>query len=130
MTDMAKRVLNRRQLRDDAGAAARTEPTAAPATEPAADGAPVKKKAAPRKKAAAGPRPKRVAKKKDPVRMRARWAVFDGGMKQIAVFDYSNRGAADQKLADMNAKKGGAYFLQLVKEPMPAPPPPVAAPPA
>jgi hypothetical protein len=126
MTDMAKRVLNRRQLRDDADAAARAEPTAAPA----ADGAPVKKKAAPRKKAAAGPRPKRVAKKKDPVRMRARWAVFDGGMKQIAVFDYSNRGAADQKLADMNAKKGGAYFLQLVKEPMPAPPPPVAAPPA
>ena len=127
---MAKRVLNRRQLRDDADAAARAEPTAAPATEAAADGAPVKKKAAPRKKAAAGPRPKRVAKKKDPVRMRARWAVFDGGMKQIAVFDYSNRGAADQKLADMNAKKGGAYFLQLVKEPMPAPPPPVAAPPA
>jgi hypothetical protein len=90
----------------------------------------VKKKAAPRKKAAAGPRPKRVAKKKEPVRMRARWAVFDGGMKQIAVFDYSNRDAADQKLADMNAKKSGGYFLQLVKEPMPAPPPPVAAPPA
>lgn len=127
---MAKRVLNRRQLRDDADAAARADTPAPQETETAAEGAPVKKKAAPRKKAAAGPRPKRVAKKKDPVRMRARWAVFDGGMKQIAVFDYSNRGAADQKLADMNAKKGGAYFLQLVKEPMPAPPPPVAAPPA
>jgi hypothetical protein len=128
MTDMAKRVLNRRQLRDDADAAAKAEATT-PATEAPADGAPVKKKAAPRKKAAAGPRPKRVAKKKDPVRMRARWAVFDGGMKQIAVFDYSNRDAADQKLSDMNAKKSGGYFLQLVKEPMPAPPPPVAAPP-
>ena len=126
---MAKRVLNRRQLRDDADAAARAETTTT-AAEATADGAPVKKKAAPRKKAAAGPRPKRVAKKKDPVRMRARWAVFDGGMKQIAVFDYSNRDAADQKLADMNAKKSGGYFLQLVKEPMPAPPPPVAAPPA
>ena len=126
---MAKRVLNRRQLRDDADAAARTETTATSETEPAVEGAPVKKKAAPRKKAPAGPRPKRVAKKKDPVRMRARWAVFDGGMKQIAVFDYSNRDAADQKLADMNAKKGGAYFLQLVKEPMPVPPP-VAVPPA
>jgi len=130
MTDMAKRVLNRRQLRDDADAASRTEPTTTPAAESPADGAPVKKKAAPRKKAPAGPRPKRVAKKKDPVRMRARWAVFDGGMKQIAVFDYGNRDAADQKLADMNAKKSGGYFLQLVKEPMPAPPPPVAAPPA
>ena len=127
---MAKRVLNRRQLRDDADAAARMEPTAEPATEAPADGTPVKKKAASRKKAAAGPRPKRLAKKKDPVRMRVRWAVYDGGMKQIAVFDYSNRDAADQKLADMNAKKAGAYFLQLVKEPMPAPPPPVVAPPA
>ena len=126
---MAKRVLNRRQLRDDADAAAKAEATT-PTTETAADDAPVKKKASPRKKAAAGPRPKRAAKKKDPVRMRARWAVFDGGMKQIAVFDYSNRDAADQKLSDMNAKKSGGYFLQLVKEPMPAPPPPVAAPPA
>jgi hypothetical protein len=126
MTDMAKRVLNRRQLRDDADAAAKAE-AEAPTTEAVADGAPVKKKAAPRKKAAAGPRPKRVPKKKDPVKMRARWAVFDGGMKQIAVFDYNDRGAADQKLADMNAKKSGAYFLQLVKEPMPVPPP-VAAP--
>lgn len=127
---MAKRVLNRRQLRDDADAAARVETPAPQETDVAAEDAPVKKKAAPRKKAAAGPRPKRTAKKKDPVRMRARWAVFDGGMKQIAVFDYSNRDAADQKLADMNAKKGGAYFLQLIKEAMPAPTPPLPAPPA
>ena len=44
-------------------------------------------------------------------------------MKQVAVFDYSQRGAADQKLADLNAKKAGGYFLQMVKEPMPTPPP-------
>ncbi len=125
---MAKRVLNRRQLRDDADAAARTEGAASPPAEAPADGAPVKKKAAPRKKAAAGPRPKRAPKKKADVRMRARWAVYDGGMKQIAVFDYSERAAADQKLIDMNTKKSGAYFLQLVKEPMPAPPPPAAVP--
>jgi hypothetical protein len=123
---MAKRTLNRRQLRQDAEAAEKFQPD--PAAEPAVEGEAPKKKAAPRKaKAPAAPRPKRVPKKKEPVRMRARWGVFDGGMKQVAVFDYSDRGAADQKLADLNAKKAGGYFLQMVKEPMPAPPP--AAPP-
>ena len=125
---MAKRTLNRRQLRQDAEAAEKLEP-AAPA-EPAVEGVAPKKKASPRKpKAPGAPRPKRVAKKKEPARMRARWGVFDGGMKQVAVFDYNERGAADQKLADLNAKKAGGYFLQMVKEPMPTPPP-VAAPPA
>lgn len=120
---MAKRTLNRRQLRQDAEAAEKLQPD--PAAEPAAEGEAPKKKAAPRKaKAPAGPRPKRPPKKKTPVRMRARWGVFDGGMKQVALFDYNQRGAADQKLADLNAKKGGvSYFLQVVKEPMPAPPP-------
>ena len=53
--------------------------------------------------------------------MRARWGVFDGGMKQVAVFDYNQRGAADQKVADLNAQKKGGYFLQIVKDEMPAP---------
>ena len=96
---MAKRTLNRRQLRRDAE----------PAPEKKGEGA--------------GPaRTRKPPKKKVPVRLCARWGVFDGGMKQVAVFDYSQRGAADQKVADLNARKGGGYFLQIVKEPMPAPP--------
>jgi hypothetical protein len=111
---MAKRILNRRQLREDADAAARAEPAAA--------AAPAAAPAAPRKaKAAATPRPRKPPRKKEPVRLRARWGVFDGGMKQVAVFDYCQRGAADQKVADLNARKGGVYFVQIVKEPMPAP---------
>ena len=121
---MAKRTLNRKQLRQDAEAAEKLEGASASETA-AADptAAPVKKKAVRKAKAPATPRPKRVSKKKEPVRMRARWAVFDGGMKQIAVFDYNERDAADQKLADLIAKKSGGYFIQVVKEPMPAPPP-------
>ena len=120
---MTKRTLNRRQLRQDAEAAEKLQPTA-PAESAAEAAAPKKKAAAPRKaKSPAAPRPKRPSKKKEPARMRARWGVFDGGMKQVAVFDYSERGAADQKLADLIAKKGGTYFLQMVKEPMPTPPP-------
>jgi hypothetical protein len=121
---MAKRTLDRKKLRQDAEAAEKLEG----APEAAADAAAVPAKKPRKAKAPASPRPKRVSKKKEPVRMRARWGVFDGAMKQIAVFDYSERGAADQKLADLNLKKSGGYFLQLVKEPMPAPPP--AAPPS
>jgi len=39
-------------------------------------------------------------------------------MKRVAIFDYNQRAAADQKLVDLNARKGGLYFLQIVKEPI------------
>ena len=54
-------------------------------------------------------------------RWRARWGLFDAGMKQVAIFDYSQRAAADQKLADLLAKKTGMHFLQIVKDLMPEP---------
>ena len=54
-------------------------------------------------------------------RMRARWGVFDASMKQVAIFDYNQRAAADEKVAELAAKKNGTFFLQLVKEPMPEP---------
>jgi hypothetical protein len=88
-----------------AGAAAAAA-AAAPATRP-------------KPKAPAAPRAKKPPKPKDAPRLRARWGVFDGSMKQVAVFDYHQRTAADDKLAELNTRKQGAYFLQLVKEPMP-----------
>ena len=54
-------------------------------------------------------------------RMRARWGVFDSSMRQVAIFDYNQRAAADEKAAELAAKKNGTFFLQLVKEPMPEP---------
>jgi hypothetical protein len=116
---MAGRTLNRRELREQADEAERLGVAgAAPATaEP-----PTKRKA----KAAAAPKAKRVRKPKALVRLRARWGVFDGGMKQLAVFDYNQRAAADEKLAGLLATKKGLHFLQLVKEPMPEPPPAAA----
>ena len=47
------------------------------------------------------------------------WGVFDAGMKQVAIFDYNQRAAADEKLSDLLGKKTGTHFLQIVKEPMP-----------
>jgi hypothetical protein len=127
---MAKRTLNRRQLRQDNDQAerdAQTEPAAETDADDEAEEKPVKAKAPKKAKAPAAPRVRKPPKKKAPVRMRARWGVFDNGMKQVAVFDYNQRGAADQKLADLNAKKGGSHFLQIVKEPIPAAPAPLPA---
>jgi hypothetical protein len=114
---MAKRTLNRRQLRREADDAERAEPL--PAAVAPAEEEPAEEKV----KAPAKPKPKRPSKKKAPARMRARWGVFDGGMKRVAVFDYNQRGAADAKVSSLNAAKPGQFFLQIVKEPMPEPEP-------
>ncbi|HZT83345.1 MAG TPA: hypothetical protein VFA26_24150 [Gemmataceae bacterium] len=116
---MAGRILNRRELRkqaDQAGQAAEAAP-AAEAAE-AAPAAPAEKK-----RKAKAPAAKRVRAKKAPPRLCARWGVFDAGMKQVAIFDYNQRAAAEEKLADLLARKKGAHFLQIVKEPMPEPAP-------
>ena len=116
---MAGRILNRRELRKQAEGVGQTE-AIAPEAVPA-DVAPAKKKTRARPATPAKPRAARA--KKAPPRMRARWGLFDQGMKQVAIFDYNQRAAADEKLADLLAKKKGLHFLQIVKEPMPEPAP-------
>jgi hypothetical protein len=59
--------------------------------------------------------------------LRARWGVFDSALKQVAIFDYNQRAAAEDKLADLLAKKKSLHFIQIVKEPMPEPLPAEAA---
>jgi len=116
---MAGRILNRRDLRKQSDAVELPVAEAAGTTPEVV----AKPKRAPRAKAKAPavPRVRKARAKKAPPRMRARWGVFDTAMKQVAVFDYNQRGAADEKLADLLAKKKGTYFLQIVKEPMPEP---------
>ncbi len=78
-----------------------------------------------KRKAAATPKVKKPRKVKAPPRLRARWCIFDSAMKQIALFDYNQRAAADEKLVDLLAKKKGLHFMGIVKEPMPEPAPAV-----
>lgn len=120
---MATRLLNRRELRKQAeqegppnGVEANKETVTAPP----------KKGAKAKTKVPAAPKARKPRKKKEPVRLRARWGVFDAGMKQVAIFDYNQRGAADEKLADLRAKRKGLFFLQIVKDPMPVPELPAA----
>ena len=115
---MAGRILNRRELREQADHA--LAPEAVPSDATLAVAAPVKKA---RAKAGAGPRVKKPRAKKAPPRMCARWGVFDSGMKQVAIFEYNQRAAADERLAHLLATKKGIHFLQIVKEIMPEPVP-------
>ena len=100
-----------------------TEESDAPvAKKPRARKAPAK---APGEKAPAKPRAARKKTVKAAPRMVARWAVCDGGLKRLAVFEYRDRAGADAKLAEMKERKAGTtYVLQLVKDPYD---PPVAA---
>jgi len=114
---MARRVLNRREMRKAADQA-ESQSTSSP------DGAtPAPPKKGAKAKPAAAPKVRKTRKKKEPPRLCARWAVFDAAMKQVAVFDYNQRGEADQKIVDLTAKKKSPYFLQLIKEPMAVPTP-------
>jgi hypothetical protein len=110
---MARRTLNRHELRKQADQAEQmAESTAVAEAE-----TPSKKSRA----KSAAPKVKKPRKKKEPPRLCARWGVFDNSMKQIASFAYNQRTEADRKVADLAAKKPGGYFIQIVKEPMPEP---------
>ena len=133
---MAGRILNRRELRrqsdaaesaslsevEDETEAAEQDEEEAEGGEAAADGSEEEgDDEAPPANARAKPRAVRKPRKpKAAPRMRARWGVFDASMKQVAVFDYKDRPAADAKVAELLAsRKTGTFFLQVVKEPMP-----------
>jgi hypothetical protein len=121
---MAGRTLDRRELRrqsDQAEQNGESEPDDADEADDEPAAKPAAKK--PRAKAPPKPRVKRPRKAKVPPRMRARWGVFDNAMKQVAVFDYNQRAAAEGKLADLLARNKGLHFMQIVKEPMPEPAP-------
>jgi|SRR5687767_480426 hypothetical protein len=94
---MARKVLNRRELRAASDAAAATE------------------EAAPKKAKKPAARKSRAKVPKE-VRLKAFWGVFNQSMKRIAVFEYAERKQADKKAAEMTASGKSPHFVQLVKE--------------
>jgi hypothetical protein len=72
--------------------------------------------------ASRGTAPRRSSGQRGRVRVCARWGVFDGAMKLVETFDYSQKAQAEQRAAELNAarKNGTTYFLQIVKEAVPA----------
>jgi hypothetical protein len=106
---MARKVVNRKELRAQAEAAeARGKTKKAAKEKPAKE---KKEKAAkePKKAAAKKPSRKKVAKVS---RMKAYWGVFNPAMKRLAMFEYADKKAAEKKATELGAN----HFIQLIKE--------------
>jgi hypothetical protein len=101
---MARKVLNRRELRQASDAAEQRGLTDAPEGE---SGTAVKKAPVKRKTRA------KVVKE---VRLKAFWGVFNQSLKRVALFEYSERAKADKKAAEMTASAKTPHFVQQVKE--------------
>jgi hypothetical protein len=95
---MARKILNRKELREENDQVERAE---------AASVAPAKKAPAKRKSRA------KVAKE---VRLKAFWGVFNQSLRRISLYEYSQRADADKKAAELTESQKTPHFVQLVKE--------------
>jgi hypothetical protein len=95
---MARKILNRKEIRQENEAAERMA-----AEKPVA----VKKPPAKRKSRA------KAAKE---VRLKAFWGVFNQSLRRVAVFEYSQKQEAQKKAADLSVSQKSPHFVQLVKE--------------
>jgi hypothetical protein len=96
---MARKILNRKELREENDAAERS------------GGADTK--AAPKKAPA---KRKSRAKAAKEVRLKAFWGVFSQSLRRVALFEHSQRAEADKKAADLTESQKSPHFVQLVKE--------------
>ena len=95
---MARKVVNRKELRAEAEAAEAQE-------------------AGPKKKAAKKKAKRKSRKKADAVvRMKLFWGVFNQSMKRVALYDFSQKKEAEKKAADLSKSGKSPHFVQKVKE--------------
>lgn len=106
---MAKRTINRRELREQAEAAEKR------GVVDSGDAEVVDKKKGKEPKKKAAPRAKRT-KTKVIIRKRLIWGVFSGTMKEEGRFPYAEREAAEARAAELSAKHKKTFFVQPIKE--------------
>lgn len=107
---MARKVVNRKELRAEAEAAEARD------REAGVDEAGGKKKAKGEKKAPA--KRKSRSKTAEPERKKLFWGVFNQSAKRIALFDFSQRKAAEAKAGELTASGKNQHFVMKVKEPV------------
>ena len=103
---MARKVVNRKELR--------AENDAAEALEKAglSEGKPAKGKKAPVKR-------KSRAKSAEPARMKLFWGVYNQAMKRVALYDFTQRKQAELKAQELSGAAGKSpHFVQKVKDPI------------
>ena len=96
---MARKTLNRKELRAEAEAAE------------AEGGAGKKKKKATKKKTT-----KRTKKADKVVRVKMFWGVFNQSLKRVALYEFSQKKQAQKKASDLSASGKSPLFVKKVKE--------------
>ncbi len=96
---MARKVVNRKELREESEAAEKK-----------------KKKAAPKKKAAKKKATKRKSRAAVEVRLKAFWGVFNQSLRRVALFEHHERKLADKKATALSTSSKSPHFVQPVKE--------------
>jgi hypothetical protein len=99
---MARKIINRKQLRDEVAAADKAEVGADKEA---------KKKDKPATK-------RKSRKEPAEVRMKLFWGVYNQSLKRVALYEYSQKKQAEQKAADLSANGKAPHFVQKVKEPV------------
>jgi len=102
---MARKLLNRKELRDEAEAAERS----------AGGGATATKKSA-KTGIKSPPRRKSRAKTAKEVRLKAFWGVFSQALNPVVLFEYNERTQADQRAKELSESRKSPHFVQLVKK--------------
>jgi len=102
---MARKVLNRKELREESDAAERQQDTKD-------EGAPAKKTV----KKKTPTRKSRAKKAAAEVRLKAFWGVFNQSLRRVAIFEYSERKQAQEKAEALTESQKTPHFVQLVKE--------------
>jgi hypothetical protein len=137
---MARRILNRKDLRADYDAAERRKGESeepgeeedaaedeegdeeeAEATDEAADedDEDAEEEAPKKKKAAAKPaKPKSRSRPAKVIRMRVVWGVFNNSNQRVATYDYPKKAEAEAHAEKLKADKKTTHFVQPVKEPI------------
>lgn len=98
---MARKILNRKELREEHDAAEAAE-----------------KKEVKKKKKAAKKTTKRKSRAKvvKEVRLKAYWGVFSQSVTPVVLFEYSQRKEADAKAEALSKSRKSPHFVQLVKK--------------
>jgi hypothetical protein len=97
---MARRTLNRHELRAAAEAAEALGLNTPPERKPRSESTERRPKPAPQ------------------ARMRVVWAVCDIGGRTVATFDYPRKADAEALAVELKAKGKGNHFVRSLKEPM------------
>ena len=98
MIEMARKVVSRKALREEAEAAESAEAK--------------KKKTAKKKTTKRKSRSKTAAD----VRMKLYWGVFSQSLKRIALYEFNQKKQAEKKAEDLSKSGKSPHFVQKVKE--------------